>query len=42
MIVEGDGVLVHSKVKTGRYIVQAMAEMLKNIDAATNVTNPKL
>ena len=42
MIVEGDGVLVHSKAKTGRYIVQAMGEMLKNIDAATNVTNPKL
>ena len=42
MIVEGEGVLVHSKAKTGRYIVQAMAEMLKNIDAATKVTNPKL
>ena len=33
-IVEGDGILVHSKAKTGRYIVQGMSEMLKNIDAA--------
>ena len=41
-IVVGNGVLVHSKAKTGRYIVQAMSEMLKNIDSATKETQAKL
>ena len=33
--VDGDGILVHSKAKTGRYIVQGMKEMLDKIQSTT-------
>ncbi len=33
--VEGEGVLIHSKAKTGRYIVQDMQDFLDKIYAVT-------